>query len=206
MAIGGFEKSSTGLITFDTETHKTQLPSHVTFQIKVPSKGTNIQRKVIDEGASTCVMSLTCWKALKFPALVPSSQLLKAFDGHTFKPHRIIQVFLLKLGGKTVSVEVEVVDTPIDYNLLPGRIWTHAMTFIVSTVFRVICFPHEGNTVTIEQLDYFKHDLNISSDSTIPIITNSEGSQLNLGVGMYPSLMGSFNIPPPSQTSPLFAI
>jgi len=38
------------------------------------------------------------------------------------------------------------------------------------------------------------------------MITNSEGNQLNLGVGMYPSLMGSFNIPPPSQISPSFAI
>ena len=77
-AIGAFEKSSTGLITFDTEIHKTRLPSHVAFQIKVSSKGINIHITVIDEGASTCVMSLTFWKALKCPELVPSSQLLKA--------------------------------------------------------------------------------------------------------------------------------
>ena len=38
------------------------------------------------------------------------------------------------------------------------------------------------------------------------MIVNSEGNQMNLGVGMYPSLMGSFNIPPPSQTSLVFAI
>ena len=38
------------------------------------------------------------------------------------------------------------------------------------------------------------------------MITNSEGNQLNLGVGMYPSLMGSFNLPPPSQSNPVFAI
>jgi len=118
--IGAFEKSSTGLITFDTETHKTGLPSHVTFQIKVSSKGTNIHKIVINEEASTCVMSLTCWKALKCPELVPSSQLLKAFDGHTFKPHGIIPTFLVELGGKTISVKVEVVDTPINYNLLLG--------------------------------------------------------------------------------------
>jgi len=61
-------------------------------------------------------------------------------------------------------------------------------------------------TVTIDQLDYFKHDLTDSSGSTIPMIASSEGNQLNLGVGMYPSLMGSFNIPPPSQMSHVFAI
>lgn len=81
------------------------------------------------------------------------------------------------------------------------------MTAIVSTVFRVIYFPHESNIVTIDQLDYFKHDLNSSFDSTIPMIINSLGNQLNIiGVGMYPSLMGSFNLAPPSQLNPVFAI
>ena len=143
---------------------------------------------------------------MKCLELVPSSQLLKAFDGHTFKPHGIIPAFPIELGGNTLSVEVEVVDAPINYNLLLGRNYTHAMSAIVSTVFRVICFPHEGNIVTIDQLDYFKHDLNSSYDSSILMIANSKGNQLNLGVGMYPSLMGSFNLPPPSQSSSVFAI
>ena len=80
------------------------------------------------------------------------------------------------------------------------------MTAVVSTVFRVIFFSHEGNIVTIDQLDYFKHDLHSSFDSSIPLVTNSKGNQLNLGVGMYPSLMGSFNLTPPSQSNPVFAI
>lgn len=201
-----FEKSSSGLINFDTENHKTRLPYHVTFEIKFSSKGSSIHITIIDEGASTCMMSLSCWKALKCLELVPSSQLLKAFDGHTFKPHRIIPDFLVELGGKIVLVEVEVVDAPIDYNLLLGWSWTHAMTAIVSTMFRVIFFPHEGKNVTIDQLDYFKHDLIDSTSSTIPMISNSEGNRMNLGVGMYTSLMGSFDLLTPNQTSPVFAI
>ena len=46
--------------------------------------------------------------------------MLKAFDGHVFKPHGIVPTFPVTLGGKTVNVEVEVVDAPIDYNLLLG--------------------------------------------------------------------------------------
>ena len=46
--------------------------------------------------------------------------MLKAFDGHVFKPHGIVPLFPVTLGGKTVTVEVEVVDAPIDYNLLLG--------------------------------------------------------------------------------------
>jgi hypothetical protein len=34
-----------------------------------------------------------------------------------------------------VCVEVEVVDVPLDYNLLLGRSWTYAMTIVVSMFF-----------------------------------------------------------------------
>ena len=66
-------------------------------------------------------MSLSCWRALGSPDMIPSGALLKAFDGHTFKLHRIVPAFLVGLGGKMVTVDVEVVDAPLDYNLLLGR-------------------------------------------------------------------------------------
>jgi hypothetical protein len=43
-----------------------------------------------------------------------------------------------------MCIEVEVVDAPLDYNLLLGRSWTYAMHEVVSTVFRVLLFPHKG--------------------------------------------------------------
>ena len=46
--------------------------------------------------------------------------MLKSFDGHVLKPHGIVPLFPIMLGGKTVNVEVEVVDVPRDYNLLLG--------------------------------------------------------------------------------------
>ena len=76
----------------------------------------------MDEGASTCVMSLSCWKCLGSPEIVPSQSMLKAFNGHVFKPHGIVPSFPVTLVGKTVNVEVEVVDAPIDYHLLLGQI------------------------------------------------------------------------------------
>jgi hypothetical protein len=51
-------------------------------------------------------------------------------------------------------IEVEVVDASINYNLLLGRIWTYAMQAMVTTVFRVFLFPHEGWIVTIDQLSF----------------------------------------------------
>ena len=44
--------------------------------------------------------------------------MLKAFDGHVFKSHGIVSVFPVMLGGKTVTVEVEFINAPIDYNFL----------------------------------------------------------------------------------------
>jgi hypothetical protein len=80
-------------------------------------------------------MSLACWKAIGQPVLSPSPTLLTAFDGHSFRPHGIIPSFPMQLGGKTVCVEVEVVDASLDYNLLLGRSWTYAMQAVVATVF-----------------------------------------------------------------------
>ena len=73
---------------------------------------------VVDEGASTCVMSLSCWKSLGSLELVPSNTLLTSFDGRSFCPHGILPDFEIKLVGKVVSVEVEVIDAPLDYNFL----------------------------------------------------------------------------------------
>jgi len=76
--------------------------------------------------------------------------ILKAFDGHGFHPFGILQDFPKGVEGKTVNLDVEVVDAPLDYNLLLGRSWSYAMTAVVSSVFQLVKFPHNGNIVTID--------------------------------------------------------
>jgi hypothetical protein len=73
-------------------------------------------------------MSMSCWKVIGSPNLDPSNTMLKAFDGHMFWPHGILTTFPIELGGKTISVEVEVVNAPLEYNLLLGRTWFYEMT------------------------------------------------------------------------------
>ena len=99
-------------------------------------------------------MSLSCRKALGSLELVPSNTLLTAFDGRSFHPHGILQNFEIKLAGKAVSVEVEVIDAHLDYNFLLGRSWTYALSAIASAIFRVVVFPHEGKLVTVDQLNF----------------------------------------------------
>jgi hypothetical protein len=96
-ALGSTETCNPGTIMLDTTDLKPRFPYHVVFQIVVaqPTKNftQNIFRAVVDEGASTCVMSLACWKAIGQPVLSPSPTLLTAFDSHSFRPHGIIPSF-----------------------------------------------------------------------------------------------------------------
>jgi hypothetical protein len=143
-------------------------------------------------------MSLACWKVIGQPILSPSPTLLTAFDGRSFRPHGIIPSFPMQLGGKTMCVEVEVVDAPLDYNLLLGRSWNYAMQVVVAIVFRVLLFPHEGRIVTIDQLSFSRPDPALGA-STVPMIDNPQPGVINVGVGLCPSLMGTFDYPPPSR-------
>jgi hypothetical protein len=102
----------------------------------------------------------------------------------------------MQLGGKTMCVEVEVVDASLDYNLLLGRSWTYAMQAVVATVFWVLLFPHEDRIVTIDQLSFSRPDPSLGV-SAVPMIDNPQPGIVNVGVGLCPSLMGTFDYPPP---------
>ena len=109
-----------------------------------------VKRTVIDEGATASVMSLSCWKGLGSLELLKSATMLTDFDGRYFRPHGIIPSLKVHLEGKTIAIEVEVVDAPLDYNLLLGRNWMYSMQSVASFVFHIVCFPHNGKIVTID--------------------------------------------------------
>jgi hypothetical protein len=120
-AIGGIDPTDMNLIFFDLEDHIPRLPPQLAFQIQVIVSDKNICKTVIDEGASTCVMSITYWKAINSPPLTESHNTLKAFNGSGSKPYGVLPSLPITLEGKTVQVEVEVFDAPLNYNLLLGH-------------------------------------------------------------------------------------
>jgi hypothetical protein len=156
--LGVVETTNSGNIVFDPINYKPHLSHHIAFQIVVvyamKSLTWNIFCTLIDEGASTCIISLACWKAIGQPELSPLLTLLTVFEGLSFRPHGIIPSFPMQLEGKTMCVEVEVVNVPLNYNIFLGRSWTYSMTTVVSTIFRVLCFPHEGRIITVDQLSF----------------------------------------------------
>ena len=93
VALGSMDSSSL-MENFNFSDVKIFLLYHVALSIDVIHGGKTIGRAVANEGASTCVISLSCWKALGSLELVPSNTLLTTFDGRSFRPHGIL---LLKL-------------------------------------------------------------------------------------------------------------
>jgi hypothetical protein len=102
----------------------------------------------------------------------------------------------MELGRKIECIEVEVVNTSLDYNILLGKSWTYAMQAVVATIFWVLLFPHEDQIVTIDQLSFSSTDPSLGV-SAVTMIDNPQPGIVNIGVGLCPSLMGTFNYPPP---------
>jgi hypothetical protein len=70
------------------------------------------------------------------------------------------------------------------------------MRAVVSTLFHVLRFPHQGRVVTVDQLALFNVD---TRSGNVPFIANTPQGYENVGVGLLKdsSLMGTFSIPPP---------
>jgi hypothetical protein len=99
-AIGVVDPEASNMIMFNLDYFKPRLSHHLAFQIQAMVGGKNIHRTVLDEGASTCVMSLSCWRAIGSPELNQSPTTLKVFDGCGFQPYRLLKYFVVELKGK----------------------------------------------------------------------------------------------------------
>jgi len=71
------------------------------------------------------------------------------------------------LGGKTIYLNVMVVPSPLDYNLLLGHDYVYDMGAIISTLFQVICFLHEVIIVTIDQISFLGPNMASSQPSSL---------------------------------------
>jgi hypothetical protein len=131
-----------------------RLPSHIPFQITVQVCGRDIPQTLIDEGSSISILSSIAWQALGYPPLAPVTQNLLDFNRRTSQPLGTLPQFPITLGGKTVFIDVMVVQDPLDFSLLLGRDYVYAMKAIVSTLFHVIYFPHDERIMNVDQLSF----------------------------------------------------
>ena len=110
-------------------------PYYVSLLIHVECLNNTIMSTIINEGAAASQMSLSWWKALDSPTLSQFANMLTNFDGRLFQSHGILPSLEVQLGGKNVVIEVEVVDAPLDYNILLGPNWMYSMQAVASSLF-----------------------------------------------------------------------
>jgi hypothetical protein len=200
-ALGAVDPADTRLITFDLDNSEPRLPAAVAIQVPVKIRNITVHRCIIDEGASTCIMSKTVWQKLGSPELTPSPITLRAYDGRPSSPEGLLQNVPVELGGKTILIDIEVIDVTLDYNILFGRSYMYAMKAVASSVFRTIMFPHNGKIVTLDQLSYYEPNPSANVDNILPLIhTNQDVYPLvEMGPGIFkdPSLLGTYHGAPP---------
>ena len=68
-ALGVVDPAASNCIMFNLDYFKTRLSHNLAFQIHTTVKEKSIHRTIIYEGASTCVMSLSCWRAIVSPEI-----------------------------------------------------------------------------------------------------------------------------------------
>jgi hypothetical protein len=162
------------MVSFDwNDLVEPHLPSSAPFQIRVEVNSNNIYRCIVDEGASASILSSSAWKALGSPELVSASHELLDFDRCPSEYLGILPQFPISLGGNTVLVDFIVVQGPLDFNMLLGHDYVYAMNVVVSTLFWVMHFPHNGSIVTVDQLASDNHHPNSTLFQAAPLYVPS---------------------------------
>ena len=133
-AIGIVDSHPSALIKFEIHEVQPHLPYHVAFLVNVECMNNTIKHPVVDEGVAASVMCLTCWKGLGSPTLSNSMNMLTSFDGTSFRLHGILPSLKVQLGGKTMSIEIEVAVAPLDNNLLLGCNYIYNMREFMSSL------------------------------------------------------------------------
>jgi hypothetical protein len=98
------------------------LPSYIPFQITVQVCGRDVPQTLIDEGLSVSILSSIAWQALGCSPLALVTQNLLAFDRRTSQPLGTLPQFPVTLGGKTVFIDIMVVQDPLDFLYSLGEI------------------------------------------------------------------------------------
>jgi len=116
------------------------------------------------------------------PQLVSITHHFLDFNRISSEPLGILPQLPITLGGKTVCIDVMVVQGLLDFNLLLGLDCVFSMNVVVSILFRVIHFPHNGNIVTIDHLVFVS-----------PYMTTDHSTTLNVTYMKVISLPPQFN-------------
>jgi hypothetical protein len=126
---------------------------------------------------------------------------LRAYDGQPSSPKGLFQNVPVELEGKTILIDIDVIDAPLDYNILFGHSYMYEMKVVASSMFRTMMFPHNGKIFTMYQVSYYEPNPSSNIDNILPLVhTNPEAYPLiEMGPKIFkdPSLIGTYHGEPP---------
>ena len=96
------------------------------------------------------MVGASVWKKLGSLDLSPSNITLCAWDNHPSQPLSLYRNCRIIVVGKMFLIDIEVIDAPLDYNILLGHSYTYLMSAVRSAIFHKMWFPQNGNIVTID--------------------------------------------------------
>lgn len=93
-----------------------------------------IHRFIVDPRSSINIMALLVFEQLGLRDLRPTTWVCQGYDKSCKMP--LGQMLIpITLDEKTVTVEVEILNQELDYNILLGRTWIDEMEAVVSSLF-----------------------------------------------------------------------
>jgi hypothetical protein len=146
-------------------------------------------------------MSKIVWKKLGSPEFIPSAITLRTYDGRPSSPEGLFQNVPVELADKTILIEIEVIDSPLDYNILFKCSYMYAMKAVASSMIFTMMFTHNGRIVTIYQVSHYEPNPSSIIHNILPLVhTNPEAYPLiEMGSRIFkdPSLLGTYHGSPP---------
>jgi hypothetical protein len=146
-------------------------------------------------------MSKSVWQKLGSLELIPYAITLRAYDGRPSSPEGLFQNVPVELGGKTVLIEIDIINAMLNYNIFFGCSYMYAMKVVTSSVFQTMMFPHNGKIITINQVSHYEPNPLSNINNILPFIhTNLDAYPLiEMGPRIFkdPSLLGTYHGAPP---------
>lgn len=77
------------------------------------------------------------------------------------------------MGEKKVHIDIEVIDAPLDYNILLGRSFMYAMKAIAYSILQIFMLLLDGKVITIDQLTFYRPRSAEALENVLPHLSGS---------------------------------
>lgn len=101
------------------------------------------------------MFTLVWWKQGS-KKLIPSTITLCAYYKRSSQPKGLFQNVLVELAGETILIYIEVVNAPLNDNIILGHSYMYTMKAVVSLLLHTMMFSHDGKIITLDQLTYYE--------------------------------------------------